>query len=248
MASLLDAGYTLRYLDFDANPQSLLAFSSSAGRARLQIVECRDAAAIAPNGAISTGTNEAVPTALKALNKWPLDESKAADWGEKDILVVDSGSVMAESALRRSLALNGRAGKRPQFGDFTNAHDSISNFLLFSKSALKCHFIMLTHLFLMGPNLGAEDIENDSLRERVIEKKLEGSDNVPWKLAPKTVGRALHDMAKHFSGVVYVTTRGPVRKLVLRPTDGVDAGVPVAGLPPDLPLETGMAKIFEASK
>lgn len=246
LASLLDAGYTLRYLDFDANPQSLIAYAKPESLARLQIVECRDNVGIGTNGGFQLGTFEACPTATKALNKWP-DGSTAMDWDESNVLVVDSGSVMAESALKRNVALNGRNGKRPQFGDYQAGQDTIVNLLTYSK-LLHCHFIFITHLFLMGPDFSGEDIENDSLRERIIEKKLEGADNVPWKLAPKTVGRALHDIAKHFSGVIYCAARGPARKLLLRPADGVDAGVPVVGLPSELDITGGLATIFAKAK
>jgi len=247
LASLLDAGYNLRYLDFDRNVHPIQAFAAPDSLKRLSVVECLDAVKIGPNGQMRyDGAPKAVVTALEALSKWPSDGSNASEWGDKDVLVVDSGSVMAESAMRRNMVLNSREGKRPLFGDYQAAHDTVTNFLLLTKSLLKCHFIMITHLFLMGPDLSAGDIDNDALAERIIEKKLEGADNVPWKLAPKTVGRALHDMAKHFSGVVYVTARGPARKILLRPADGVDAGVPVAGLPAELDVKDGMARIFGA--
>lgn len=247
LVSLLEAGYTLRYLDFDGNAQSIEGFSSPEALTRFSRISCMDKASIRANGSIDLGTCEALPTAMSALNKWPSDGTSASDWDDKNVLVVDSGSSMAESALRRNVVLNGRAGKRPQFGDYQAAHDTITNFLLLAKSSLKCHLIFITHLFLMGPDFSAPDIENDSLAERVIERKLEGADNVPWRLAPKTVGRALHDLGKHFSGVIYAKSRGPARKLLLRPTDGVDAGVPIPGLPAELDVKDGLAKIFAAA-
>lgn len=234
-------------MDFDRNVHPIEAYGDKEKLGNLQVVQCVDQMKFLPDRLVSDGAPLAMVTALKALNQWP-DGSKASDWGDKDVLVIDSGSVMAESAMRRNMALNGREGKRPLFGDYQAAHEAITNFLLMAKSNLKCHFIMITHLFLMGPDLSAGDIENDALAERVIEKKLEGADNVPWKLAPKTVGRALHDMAKHFSGVIYITARGPERKMLLRPADGVDAGVPVAGLPSELNIKDGLAKIFLASQ
>jgi len=245
-ACLLDAGFTLRYLDFDQNAQPILAFAKPESLSRFQRVECLDAMEIDPvSGKLRCkGQPKAVPTALQSLNKWPLDGSRALEWDDRNVLVVDSGSVMAESAMRRNMVLNSREGGKPQYGDYTAAHQIITNFLLYAKQ-LPCHFIMITHLFLMGPDLSGEDIDDDNLRERVINKKLEGADNVPWKLAPKTVGRALHDMAKHFSGVIYCSASGPVRRLHLVPTDGADAGVPVAGLPTELDFKDGLARIFE---
>lgn len=248
LACLLDAGYTLRYLDFDKNSHPIEAYASAEGRARFQRVECIDKAEINPaTGGVMFRSREAVPTAMKALNQWP-DGTRAQDWGAEDILVIDSGSVMAESAMQRNMLLNQRAGKRPQFGDYTAAHDTMTNLFLAVKSTVQCHFLFLTHLFLMGPDLSAPDFDNDALAEKVVERKLEGAENVPWQLAPKTVGRALHDLAKHFSGVIYVRARGLQRRLILHPEDGINAGVSIPGLPPELPIETGMAKIFEASK
>src|SRR6185437_15378602 len=119
-------------------------------------------------------------TAMQALNQWPVDGTKAQDWGPMDILVVDSGSVMAESAMRRNMALNSRVMGKPQYADFTAAHDSITNLCLHVKRLLNCHFIMLTHLTLIGPDLSVPDLENEALAEKVLERKLEGSDNVPW--------------------------------------------------------------------
>lgn len=249
LACLLDAGYTLRYLNFDNNVQPLLAYTTAEGQKRLSVVDCLDEYWFNPatNRLEPKGSPLSTVTAMKALNDWP-DGSKAADWGPEDILVVDSGSVMAESAMKRNMGLNGRLMGKPQFADFTAAHDAITGLCLHTKRLLKCHFIMITHLTLIGPDLSVPDFDNDALAEKVVERKLEGSENVPWKLAPKTVGRALHDLAKHFSGVVYATARGPARRLLLRPADGVDAGVPVAGLPPELDIKDGMAKIFLASK
>ena len=247
LASLLDAGYKRRYLDFDGNAQSILGYAQPSSLERFERIACMDKVEVAPNGAFKLGTCEGIPTAMSALNKWPSDGTNASEWGSQDVLVVDSGSSMAESALRRNTVLNGRGGKRPQFGDYQAAHDTITNFLLLAKSSLNCHLIFITHLFLMGPDFSAPDIENDSLAERVIERKLEGADNVPWRLAPKTVGRALHDLGKHFSGVIYAKSRGPARKLLLRPTDGVDAGVPIPGLPGELDVKDGLAKIFAAA-
>lgn len=246
LASLVDAGYTLRYQDFDGNAAPLFAYSKPENHHLIQMVECRDKTKVVGDKLVYDGTPAACSTALAALNKWP-DGSKAFDWGENDILVTDSGSVMAESAMARNMSLNSREGKKPQYGDYEAGQQAIIRLCQHAK-LLKCHFIMITHLFLMGPDLALPDTEDEELAEKILAKKVEGADSVPWKLAPKTIGKAIHDMAKHFTGVIYCKSTGPVRRLHLAPTDSVDAGVPIAGLPSFLDIKDGMAKIFAKSK
>src|SRR5216684_424800 len=85
LASLLDAGYTLRYLDFDGNSQPIEAFSKPESRSRLQVVSCMDQIKIDPTGTMRyDGTPKATVMALQALNQWPVDGSKAISWGSQD--------------------------------------------------------------------------------------------------------------------------------------------------------------------
>ena len=246
MASLVNGGYKLRYLDFDGNTKALSAYIREP-KGTLDVVSCIDRMRVNNLGSVvCDGKPTAYSTALSALSSWPSDGSHSTSWDERTVLVVDSGTFMGEALLRRQLNLNNREGKKATWNDYQNAQSEMKNFLMLCKTLVPCHLIFNTHLVLIGPDLNV-DVEDEGLAAKLLAKKLEGAEDVPWRYHPNAVGKAISDkIAAYFDGTLLVATSPRGRKIFTKPTDGFDAGVPVPGLPSELDLSDGLLKIFNA--
>src|SRR5574337_1319439 len=87
-AALANAGWRIRYLDFDGNADPLLNFTEPSKRSNIEIVSCLDKVALATSGGGSE-PEDATPrlrasrgwsVMAKALHKWPGDASFCGDW------------------------------------------------------------------------------------------------------------------------------------------------------------------------
>lgn len=250
LASLATGGYTLRYCNLDDNAEPLFAFSPPTAHKNIQVLDCIDQFRVDAKGDLVVDGVQGLKswkTIVGAMDKWPLDGSDPAKWGARDVLVIDSLTELAKGLARRQQTIENRQNTRYSWNDYDRVQKQVDAMLIYLKSKLpKASLAVICHLQLIGPDLGTGDIEDDDLKEEVIRQKLRGADIVPWKLAPISLGRAQgKTLAGHFTGTLYCkATSGRGRVILTQPEDGFDAGVPVAGLPRELPVADGMAKIF----
>lgn len=251
IAGLANAGYTIRYCDFDDNAAPIYEFcDDDAARARIQLVRCVDRLRIDAAGDIVVDGGQGLlgwGNFRGALETWPIDGSKVASWDAKDILVIDSFSELCKSLARRQQVLENRSKKKYTWDDYSRVQKQAENLLVFLKGHLPtASLIVVFHLKPEGPDLDAPlEIEDDALREEIVRQKLRGADNVEWHLAPISFGKALNDViAGHFTGTIYAKPTARGRKLFTAPEDGFDAGVPVAGIAKELDLKDGLARVW----
>lgn len=252
LCALAKAGYTLRYCNLDDNVEPLFAYTPKEAHKNIQILDCIDRFRIDANANLVVDGAQGLKswtTIMSAMDKWPIDGSSPKKWGPKDVLVIDSATELAKGLARRQQTLENRQGKRLSWNDYQRVQQQIDALLVLLKGHLEnASLIVICHLQVIGPDLHAGDVEDADLAEEVIRQKLRGADIIPWKLAPITIGKSqAGTLAGHFTGTLYckaTETRG--RLIFTTPTDGFDAGVPVPGLPKELPLDTGLAKVFDA--
>tara|TARA_R110002153_G_scaffold274298_2_gene448207 strand:- start:27902 stop:28690 length:789 start_codon:yes stop_codon:yes gene_type:complete len=231
LASLARAGYNLRILDCD-NGLDILAnilADDAEAMARVSYITCTDKYK-SIGGKICVPAPTAWSKACSALDNWKTDtESFGAieTWGEKDILIIDSLTLLSQQALAQVLALNSRPQGPPQIQDWGIGMSAIEGLLgkLYSE-AVSCNVILTAHITYIG-----EDAD------RVGYASTLGN-----KLPPK-VGRYFNAVLRAF-----VRGSGPTAKrLIATRSQGVVAlKTPSLTIPAEYPLDTGLASYFKS--
>lgn len=263
LCALVDAGYTLRYLNIDNKVHPLFAYGKTSAadkKKRVQIVDCFDQMQVTKDGKVRVKGGaaglRAWTTVCDALDKWPVDGSDPSKWGEKDVLVMDSLTECALGYARRLQVLNNREDRpRFEYDDFTGTQKAMDGLMTTFKTAFpRTPVVVIGHLQLSGPNMNAPDVPGDQKSEEVqgmkraiMQEKLNGAALIPWKMGIVTLGQAQSlKLGRHYDAAVLVKdSGGRGRKIYTSPEDGFDAGVPVPGIAAELPIETGLATIFE---
>ena len=260
LAALANAGWTIRYIDFDANVSPLLNFTDTPNRKNIQIVRCIDNYTTRRVPGKKDNTFDEVyvykekPAAWTTMNdnifkQWVVDGSNPAEWDPtKNVIVIDSLSTLSQARLRLSQYTAGREGGKRAYTDFGAAQQHIEDLLHSMKGTIMCPVIIVAHIDVIGPDLHTDDVESDELKEALLRHKLKGAEKTPWAIGPVTVGKALlRNLAMHFSGVVLAESSKTFgRQIHLAPRDGLGLGVPIPKMPKELPIETGMASIMNS--
>ena len=108
-----------------------------------------------------------------------------------------------------------------------------------------CHMICMAHLKIIGPKEAEmADDDDKGVKREILERELE---LIPHRLYANAEGRQLAPMiASHFGAVVRVETlAGGRRRLTTTADPSLDIAIP-AKIAGSLPIETGLATIFEA--
>ena len=269
LASAANAGWKVRYLDFDGNPDPLIAFTDKDKRGNIEVVSCLDKyKMVKVPGKATDGTfDEQIkfaggPTAWKtmhdALDKWPVDGSKPSEWDPtKNILVLDSLTTIAQSKVQLVQYTDGREGKKKNFSDYEQTQTSIENLIKVLKVYMECPVFVMAHLQVVSGNLDTpddEEITDASIRNKLMEEKIKLASKVPVSFGPITIGKAqVNTLASHFNGAILVESN-PIlgRKIMIAPKEGLNLGLPFPGIlgknpsPKELPQETGIKSILDA--
>jgi hypothetical protein len=273
LACAANAGWTIRYLDFDGNSDPLIAYTDPAHRSNIQIVSCLDELKSQKSlddrgnlkditlGLSASSPPKAWRTMLDAMDVWPVDGSNPRDWDpHKNLFVVDSLTTAGQARMRSIRYLNGRRFGERNFRDYMLSQEEIESFLIALKVHIPCPVAVLAHIQTIGPDLDVELEDNipkelrGKLQARLLEEKLKEAEKTPWTIGPVSVGKAqVKTLASHFSGAVLVEARpsSDSRVMVLRPKDGLNLGVPFPAsggkpMPRELPQESGMKVLLDA--
>lgn len=229
LLSLLQAGYDLRILDMDVGLHALLNYTKLADPSLLADIDAqtfRDKFTADPvKGIRISGTPKAYIGAIKALNKWD-DETIPAEWGAKTVLVLDSLTAFGRSAFFWAQGMNPTAKDPRQW--YGTAQESVKNVLdMLTDPAFNCHVIVISHIQPIT------DADGNLVREQV-----------------SSIGKALGpEIPKAFNVMLAATSSGSgnavKRTIRTAPTTTLDLRIPVE-LEKSLPLETGMATVFES--
>lgn len=263
IVALLDAGFEVGLLDFDGNPDPLLSFTKPEMLNNLSIVTCQDILGFG-QGPTQKGKEfvqiQNEPTALRkgllALNNWTKadpehDWGPVRSWGTNRVLVLDSLTSMGDAAFERIRFINNRGRGTTYDSDFGAAMDDQSATLAkLMSSEYHCHVICMAHLKMIGPKL--ERMTKDDSADLVeIKTTLSKNniDNIPTRLYPSALGRALPPMIlRHCPASIIAEARDDKRVFITKPRADIAADIGVPGrLAKDiLPIESGLLDIMEA--
>lgn len=223
LATLADAGYRLFILDFDNGVSTLRGYlKTPEGKKNVFYIPLADSFKLAGK-VVGVAKADAFNKAMLALgngtDEWGISMPKLADWGPKDILIVDTYSSMGRAALAMVMQLDGKGMGKPELQHYGQAMDNLERFLgMITSESVKCSVILNTH---MQPLEGSTKIYPEAL----------GS-----KLGPK-VGR-------YFDNMITISTAGG-RKQYCTQQDGMFACKTAVAMDAKYPLETGLLAIFE---
>jgi len=238
LASLASAGFNLRILDLDSgldilfnllnDPKSPYTKDSIS---RVQYMTLTEPMKVV-GGKLVPVKVDVWQRAMNLLYHWKeppaVDLGQLTSWTSSDVLVIDSLSTFSTAAMNFVLSMNGRIGQRPHQSDFGQAQDLVEGALqmLFNDN-IKCNVVVTAHIAYIGE-------ENGPTR---------GYPNALGKALPPKIGRYFNTML----GVKSSGQGSAVKRKILTNTSGVidlKNSAPLR-VPPELPLETGLAEYFK---
>ncbi len=255
LVPLLNAGYKLRFLDFDGNLEPLLHYANPKMLNNLDVLHFEDKMRIGAAFQEPVGIPSAFANALHALDRWKykdeqgteVDLGASSDWGLDTIVVLDSLTAMGESAKLRAMKL---LNKTPM-----NMSDRVwglamAEQLEFVKRLTspnnKHHVLVLAHLKMVGP----KDIrQGDSALTEDIKKQV-GS-MIETRLYPSALGWALPQVIggefPTLLEIASVVKAGSVKRVIRTvPRPELDVKLPASIAEKELDIKDGMLTIFRA--
>lgn len=231
LASLVSAGYKLRVLDFDNGVDTLKEYVMKECPDKLGTVgyiTLRDKVKAGPMGPMIAGSPRAFTDGLKYMQKWE-DETDPSEWGEDYIFVLDSLSAFGRAAFAWARGLNMGAKDPRQW--YHAAQQGVEDVIaLLTSEAFHCNVIIISHVNY----------------KEVVEGVTKGYTN--------SIGTAQGPiLPRYFNSLILAESSGTGknvrRKIKTLPTGIVDLKTPISyKLDAELPLETGMATLFEKLK
>lgn len=233
LAPLADAGYNLRIYDLDNGVPILFNYLRSPNtpynkeawrNVRYQTITENNV-----NLSTVVGTAPRGATVLNRLftqlNHWKTEEEDLGpinSWGPKDILVIDSFTLMGRAALNFAQLQN--IGAKDNRVNYFHAQDLLENVAMkLYGTDVKCHVVINTHISWIGDE---------------ADKTLHGY--------PMTIGRALSSkIGRYFNTILLMKSVGNQRKIHTRPFSSVElkSSAPL-NLRDSYDIKFGMAEIF----
>lgn len=232
LVSLINAGYKIRVLDMDNGLDALIGHINALCPDKLDnldFITLRDKMKADPRrGPMVSGTPKAYTTATAAMTKWD-DDSIPSEWGKDTIFVLDSLTLFSRAAFAWA------KGMQPDCKDprqwYGSAQESVLMVLdLLTSNEFQANVIVISHVDLVELPDGST------------------------KGFASSIGKALGPkIPAVFNTMILAESRGTGEKvgrtITTVPTSMIDLKNPrTQKLPKSLPLETGMATIFETLK
>ncbi len=143
IASLANAGYQVRVLDFDNGLDVLNAYLKGEGAANIHYVTLVD----------DPARPKAFDLAKRlVMREWIDPETqeslgKVSDWDNNHVLVIDGASFMCDAAIRKALSEGGKPSNsklsQPDWGDALRHVQELIAYV--TSEAVKCNFILIAH-------------------------------------------------------------------------------------------------------
>jgi len=230
LTSLVAAGYKLRILDLDNGLDALRSHASQECPDKLKNVDFetrRDEYTSSNQGPVIMRPTAYVES-VKLLDEWT-DETKPKEWGEDTIFVLDSLSALGAAAYAWADRQNPSAKDKRQI--YHTAQQSIVKILdALSSPNFECNVIVISHVLL-------KDFQEGLVKGYV-----------------NSIGSAIGPtIPKFFNTLVLAESIGSgknvKRCIKTMPTGIIDLKNPASfKIDAELPLETGMATLFEQLK
>lgn len=236
LASLAGAGYNLRILDIDAGLDvlsNLLRDSKSAyGQEALGRVDFETITdpMKSVGGKLLPAKATVWQRTVKLLDNWKTESADfgpISTWGARDVLVIDSLTMLSTAAMNFVLSMNARLGQQPQQGDWYQGQQLIEGLLqMLYDDGIKCNVVMTSHITYLGEENGPQKGYPSSLGSKLPPKIGRYFNTI---LMAKTTGQGAAQKRKiltNTSGVVELKNTAPMR------------------VKAEYPLETGLADYF----
>ena len=225
LATLVDAGFNLRILDFDNGLSVLKGYVKDKSKlANVHYVDKLQDEFILTAGRVGIKKAPAFQRAMDALEKggpdfWGADIPPLREWGARDILAVDSLTMSGRASLQMVMQANAAQLKNPELQHYGVAMENIEKWVqALMSSHVQCHVIINTHI---------TGVDGDA---RLYPDAL-GS-----KLPPK--------LGKYLDNLIGLRIVGGQRKFLTQ-KDGLLALKTAVPLPESIPIEDGWKVIFE---
>lgn len=241
IASLIDAGYKVRILDFD-NGLDVLPFhvKDKNKLSNVNYLTITEQMQMSQFGPVPKNlAPKAFSRGMKMLDHWKYTDKDTGEvvdfgpitkWDDDCILVIDSLTMMSTAALYWARGISSSlTQKYVRQDDWQLAMNAIEGMLgMLYEEEVRCNVILKSHLVPIG-----ED-ENEKFFPSTLGKKL-----------PPKVGRYFNTMV-----LTKAIGTGQSVKRVIRtvPESKVACKVPVQGLKEELPISNGLLTIFKAVK
>ena len=241
LASLANAGYNLRVIDLDDGLDPLISYTRPEFRKTINYVTLQDQVEVTgsemrPKGGIADAYGETI----SLLMNWVDDDvnlGPISSWGPEDVLVIDSGTRLAEYMVNHQMMMNPGMTRWEAKGKAVDPMHGLLNNL--ASGHLKCNIIFIVHVQPL---------------EDAVTGRMTLVPSVGGKILPPKVG-------SFFNSMLTVADLGQglqLSKVLRTVSDGSMALKNPAPqvIPYELPLELdadgyatgGMAKFFELVK
>lgn len=225
LASLVDAGFNLRILDFDNGLSVLKGYvKNKANLANVHYVDRLQDDIKLVAGRIGFQKAPAFQRAMDALDKggkefWGADIPPVDEWTPREVLVLDSLTMCGRTSLQMVLVANAAGLKSPEIQHYGTAMENVEKLVMsLMASTVKCNVIINTHI---------TSVEGDA---RLYPDAL-GS-----KLPPK--------IGKYTDNIIGLRLQAGTRSFLTQ-KDGLLPLKSAVPLPEKLPIDTGWVTIFE---
>jgi len=165
LAALANAGYNLRILDYDDGLSILPEFLNKDAVKRVSYVTLKDA----------LGQASAFRKGVQLITQWKdgdEDFGPVKSWTNKDVLVIDSLTLMGESALRGALVFNNKKPTdqptQPEWGTAARGVQYIIQYI--TGSEVPCNVVVTTHMQYMEGDLGVSKAYPTSVGSKLSTK------------------------------------------------------------------------------
>ena len=234
LASLADAGYNLRIMDLDNGIDVLANLLKSGGYSKEALgrvdYETLTDKMKGVNGKLMPAKASVWQRAVGLLDNWKTETSDfgpISTWTPKDVLVIDSLSMLSTAAVNFVLAMNARLGQKPHLSDWGDAQDMIEKLMqMLYDDGVKCNVIVNTHIVYIGEEGSAQ----------------RGYPSCAGSKLPPKIGR-------YFNSILMIKSQGSgtmvKRKIITNSTPLVELkNTAPMRVKPDYPIETGLAEYF----
>jgi hypothetical protein len=255
LAALLNAGFKMRYIDFDGNLDPLINYSDPSRLHDLDAVFLEDKMRAGGRFMEPVGIPHAFADALKLMDEWKYTDEEgkevnlgsSKDWGPDTVVVLDSTTKLGDACMRRAMKLLNRTPDKMSQQVWGLAIQEQGAFLeKLTSPTNRFHIIVIAHLKIVSPREVLKD--DDRLTATIKEEQAE---LVPTRLYPSVLGHAFPQfVGAEFPIIIEAekVTKGGVTKRTLNTSPKVflDLKCPMPNIPAQLPIESGMLTLFKA--
>ncbi len=222
LLSLVEAGYDVRIIDLDKGTAPLISLVRHKCPDKISNLDIEQVSDELKGTSAGIEIKKAVgfTNTLKLLTKWS-DESSPAQWGMKTVLVIDSLTRLADYAYNYEAKLNPIVKDKRQW--FYAAQQKLRQFFdMITSDGFETNVIVMAHVSI-------QDTPNGS------------------KQLPNSIGKALNpDIPSYFNNMIVANRSAKRRFINTIPTHDLDLkNEKPFEFDGELPLDTGLAEIFE---